>query len=155
MSTTVVRREVSTPTTSSPSTRSPSSQPSADRSPPDPAAIQRRLAAALPTVGVQAGTSQSRAPNPDTATYHGLIRSTLERHWNKPTSVPPGREALVRLRISPDGSLTALGLARPSGDSALDQSALEAVSRAGKLPRPLPEGLGNPDYEVVVNFKLD
>ncbi|GAB4246776.1 MAG: hypothetical protein OHK005_12710 [Candidatus Methylacidiphilales bacterium] len=113
------------------------------------------MAAALPTVGVTAGTGQGRPGTVDASSYHALIRSTLERNWVKPTGVPLGREALVRVRIQSDGTVTPLGISRSSGDATLDGSALEAVRRTGRLSRPLPEGLGNPDYEVVVNFKLE
>lgn len=121
----------------------------------DPATIQKRLAAALPTVGVTAGTGQGRPGIVDASSYHALIRSTIERNWSKPTDVAPGREALVRVRIQPDGTVMPLGIFRSSGEASLDTSALEAVRKTSRLPRPLPDGLGNPDYEVVVNFKLD
>jgi protein TonB len=83
------------------------------------------------------------------------VKSVLERNWTKPTLHSPVGEAFIRIRINPDGSLTPLGISRSSGNAILDESALAAVRAARTVGKPLPEGLGSPNYEVVVNFKLD
>lgn len=69
--------------------------------------------------------------------YLQQVQSRITGNWNRMTSAQ-GR-VQIYFRINQDGSLDAIRVEIPSGNAALDQSALLAVKRSNPLPR-LPEG---------------
>lgn len=113
-------------------------------------------------VGVQGGrgTGNLGSPNGSTADrdfYNALIKDTLERQWRKPAMISKDSlKTMVTVRISPDGTVTFVGIASSSGDTQMDNSVRDAVKAAPRLSRPLPEGMANSgsDYVVPVNFEL-
>ena len=76
------------------------------------------------------------------ATWGGQIIARIERA--RPRVNGAGQVTLT-LRIGRDGTLNGLGVARSSGNQALDEAALTAVRRAGRFPA-APEGLRDASY---------
>jgi TonB family protein len=122
---------------------------------PSASDIRGQLSKGLQSVGVVGGTGSGAAGSPDGSAYNALIKKTLVGNWSKPAASGGSLKTLVKIRVRPDGTVELVGLSGSSGDKAMDQSVLDAVRASGRLAKPLPEGLGSPDYEVVVNFQLD
>lgn len=121
--------------------------------PIDTETLKKRLENKLSAVGVSNPDSTSNpASHPDASGYHALIKETVKSHWRRKTSTE-GLEAFLSIRIRSDGTLIFLGVKKSSGDLAFDASVIEAVKAVGKLPAPLPTGLGSPDYKVTINFR--
>ena len=96
------------------------------------------------------------------ARYHALIKDAITRHWQRPRQTteqaasPENRlETAICVRIQPDGTLEFVEISNPSGNAEMDDSVRQAAESVGKLPEPLPAGLGAPDYEVTIQFKLE
>ena len=70
------------------------------------------------------------------------IQARVER--SRPRVRAQGTVTLT-LRVDRSGQLLALGVSRGSGDTALDQAALQAVRQAGRFPA-APAGLTNAHY---------
>jgi len=136
----------------------------ASKTPPGPSAadIKSRLTAAVPGEAPGSGgdgAGMEGRPDgiaDDFSWYRALIKQTVQAKWKKPP-IPSGEKIIteVAIRIAPDGTVTFLNLSKPSGDAAMDASVEAAVRSAAKLPRPLPDGLGTPDYTVIIQFKLE
>lgn len=101
-------------------------------SPEELAAISRReLAAAVdaePSVPVAVTAEQM------SASYAGLIRSTVVNYWSRPPSARNGMEALLGIQLIPTGEIISVRVLRSSGSTAFDRSALNAVEKAGSFP---------------------
>jgi TonB family protein len=69
--------------------------------------------------------------------YLQQVQGRITGNWNRMSSVQ-GR-VQIYFRIKRDGSLEGIRVEIPSGNGALDQSAMLAVKRSDPLPR-LPEG---------------
>ncbi len=136
----------------------------APQGPPAPSAadIKSRLAASVPGEAPGSGgdgAGMEGRPDgiaDDFSWYRALIKQTVQAKWKKPP-IPAGEKIVteVSIRIAPDGTVTFLNLSKPSGDAAMDTSVEAAVRAAAKIPRPLPPGLGTPDYTVIIQFKLE
>lgn len=127
---------------------------------PSEGEIQSELKKGLQNVGVSNGSESGHGmlgrPDGQASWYHTLIRETFLKHWQKPQLPGAAKlETLVSIRIAPDGGVTFLGVSQSSGNAAMDESVRKAASAVTKLSQPLPSGLGHPDYEVTVNFRLD
>lgn len=96
--------------------------------------------------------SQSGPTPNEIAAYRALIKRILYASWTRPTGLNSKLEATVDVRVQPDGALELVGLRESSGHDRFDQSALAAVRSVRKIPRPLPAGMGDPDYLVPVIF---
>ena len=95
-----------------------------------------------------------RAPG-DTVDF-GPYMADLERHikrcWHSPISVID-RRAVVRFKISANGQISDLRLAKSSGQADLDQSCLKAIKDAAPM-RGLPIGAADPvDIEFTFNYR--
>lgn len=136
----------------------------APQGPPAPSAadIKSRLAASVPGEAPGSGgdgAGMEGRPDgiaDDFSWYRALIKQTVQAKWKKPP-IPSGEKIIteVSIRIAPDGTVTFLNLSKPSGDAAMDASVKAAVRAAVRIPRPLPPGLGAPDYTVIIQFKLE
>ncbi|MCC7519309.1 MAG: TonB C-terminal domain-containing protein [Verrucomicrobiae bacterium] len=126
----------------------------------DPQAFARRLltrmrgSEGLVTAKGATGTGTGGAgqPNPF-AWYFNRIFQEMYAAWQPPFGLEEGRVSRVLIRIEKNGTISKVSLAAPSGDSAMDDSALAAAHRVKKLP-PLPEGLGGAFAEITVHFKV-
>ncbi len=129
---------------------------------PSAATIKSRLSAAVPGEAPGSGgegAGMEGRPDgiaDDFSWYRALIKQTVQAKWKKPP-IPSGEKIITAaaIRIAPDGTVTFLNLSQPSGDAAMDASVEAAVRAAAKIPRPLPPGLGSPDYTVIIQFKLE
>ena len=134
------------------------------KAPPGPSAadIKSRLSAAVPGEAPGSGgdgAGMEGRPDgvaDDFSWYRALIKQTVQAKWKKPP-IPSGEKIIteVAIRIAPDGTVSFLNVSKPSGDAAMDASVEAAVRAAAKIPRPLPDGLGSPDYTVIIQFKLE
>ncbi len=127
-------------------------QPAAPQQPATPA--PDRTAAGTGS-GETQGATPTPAPQPGlspgqiqslVAQWGGQIQARIAR--SRPSVDGTGR-AIVRLSVAPNGRLVALGIARSSGNSAVDQAALSAVQRAGRFPR-APRQLTDASYSFSV-----
>lgn len=84
------------------------------------------------------------------AQWGGQIMARIER--SRPRVRGTGQVG-VNLRLSPDGQLSGLSVARSSGDPALDAAALSAVRGAGRFPA-APEGLTEASYSFSVPIRF-
>ena len=156
------KKKVSASTTS-PETKTSSSS-SKSNEPPGPSVsdIKSRLASKIPgETGGGGGNGAGNAGRPDGVAddfswYRALIKQCIQASWKKPP-IPAGERIYteVEVKISESGAVTFLRISRPSGDPAMDASVEQAVRSTPRLPKPLPAGLGSPDYTVIVQFKLE
>ena len=140
--------------TSSPKSTAPAGPTASD--------IKNRLASKLPAEeGGGGGDGAGNAGRPDGVAddfswYRALIKQSIQSAWKKPP-IPAGEKIYteVEIKIAFDGSVTFIKLSRPSGDPAMDASVEQAVRSTPRLAKPLPSGLGSPDYIVIIQFKLE
>jgi len=140
--------------TSSPKSTAPSGPTASD--------IQNRLTSKLPAEqGGGGGDGAGNAGRPDGIAddfswYRALIKQSIQSAWKKPP-IPAGEKIYteVEIKIAPSGAVTFQKISRPSGDPAMDASVEQAVRSTPRLPKPLPNGLGSPDYTVIIQFKLE
>ena len=124
--------------------------------------IKNRLASKLPAEqGGGGGDGAGNAGRPDGVAddfswYRALIKQSIQSAWKKPP-IPAGEKIYteVEIKIALDGSVTFIKLSRPSGDPAMDASVEQAARSTPRLAKPLPPGLGSPDYTVIIQFKLE
>ena len=144
--------------TESKSTSTQSREPSG----PSASDIKSRLASKIPAEpGGGGGDGAGNAGRPDGVAddfswYRALIKQSIQSAWKKPP-IPAGEKIYteVEIKISEAGAVTFVRISRPSGDPAMDNSVEQAVRSTPRLPKPLPAGLGSPDYTVIIQFKLE
>jgi colicin import membrane protein len=88
-----------------------------------------------PAPGATPGAGAAAQSSGPSAGYAGRLRAYL-----KPKLVYTGRNigsspAVVRVRVAPDGTILARELIKSSGQADWDQAVLDAIDRAGILPR--------------------
>ncbi|MEM9398939.1 MAG: TonB family protein [Verrucomicrobiota bacterium] len=116
-----------------------------------PAQIQSRLQKTLNTSSTTApSTSKRKASSANW--YNGLIKSSIERVWQKPENAS-ALEAYVQVRIKPDGTIIFERISTSSGQHVFDQSLVDAIRQLARIPQPLPDDLGSPDYQIILNFR--
>lgn len=89
--------------------------------------------------------------------YYQQVHDRLYEAWvHPPEAVNWDRRqfATVVIKVARNGEIVAVRLLTPSGNRAMDESALAAVHNVGRLP-PLPEGLGGATADITVNFQLE
>ncbi len=69
-----------------------------------------------------------------TASYIALIARAVEDNWSRPPSARNGMEAELLLQLIPTGEVVSVTLARGSGNTAFDRSAVNAVEKAAEFP---------------------
>ncbi|MEM6883720.1 MAG: energy transducer TonB [Verrucomicrobiota bacterium] len=100
-------------------------------------------------------TARSTASSSTINSYHLRIKNALDRAWRRPLGMPTMLQAQVTLKILPDGTIVFIRLAQSSGNQAMDDSVVQATKTAGKVSKPLPAGMGSPDYQVTINFNYN
>ena len=149
--------------TSSASTESKSiSTQSREPAGPSASDIKSRLASKIPgEAGGGGGDGAGNAGRPDGVAddfswYRALIKQSIQSAWKKPP-IPAGEKIYteVEIKISEAGAVTFLRISHPSGDPSMDASVEQAVRSTPRLAKPLPSGLGSPDYTVIIQFKLE
>ena len=132
--------------------------------PPGPSVsdIKNRLASKIPAEsGGGGGDGAGNAGRPDGIAndfswYRALIKQSIQSAWKKPP-IPAGEKISteVEVKIAGSGNVTFLRISKPSGDPVMDASVEQAVRSTPRLAKPLPAGLGSPDYTVIIQFKLE
>lgn len=85
--------------------------------------------------------------------YSTMLRTHIERNWNRPPSARPGIDCTVQVTQLPSGDVVSARVVRCNGDDAVVRSIEAAVLRASPLPLPRNRAL----FERVLNihFKPD
>ncbi|NBR71655.1 MAG: TonB family protein [Proteobacteria bacterium] len=156
------KKKVAIPTSATPTDDKASSSQSREPAGPSVSDIKSRLASKIPgEAGGGGGDGAGNAGRPDGVAddfswYRALIKQSIQSAWKKPP-IPAGEKIYteVEIKISDSGLVTFLRISRPSGDPAMDASVEQAVRSTPRLPKPLPAGLGSPDYTVIIQFKLE
>ena len=148
----------------SPASTESKSTSTQSREPAGPSAsdIKSRLASKIPgEAGGGGGDGSGNAGRPDGVAddfswYRALIKQSIQSAWKKPP-IPAGEKIYteVEIKISESGAVTFLRISHPSGDPSMDTSVEQAVRSTPRLAKPLPSGLGSPDYTVIIQFKLE
>ena len=149
---------VSSPNQDSKTTSQTSSEPTG----PSVSDIKNRLSSKIPAEsGGGGGDGTGNAGRPDGVAddfswYRALIKQSIQSAWKKPP-IPAGEKIYteVEIKISESGAVTFLRISHPSGDPSMDTSVEQAVRSTPRLAKPLPAGLGSPDYTVIIQFKLE
>jgi len=156
------KKKVSVSTSSATTETKATSTQSHEPAGPSASDIKNRLASKIPgETGGGGGDGAGNAGRPDGIAddfswYRALIKQCIQSSWKKPP-IPAGEKVYteVEIKISESGAVTFLRISRPSGDPAMDSSVEQAVRSTPRLPKPLPAGLGSPDYTVIIQFKLE
>lgn len=119
-------------------------------------AKQKPKATQQPQAEQKAATAASKGQVKSLISRWGAqIRKKVERRKAYPKAARGAEGSLtVRLSITRGGGLAGVSVTRSSGNAALDQAAVQAVSRAGSFPA-APEGLTDAQYSFTlqVSFK--
>ncbi len=83
--------------------------------------------------------------------YYNTVGSMVRSEWIFPGQAVPGLQAIVTIKIAPDGKLLAMRVERASGNTLFDQSAIKAVEKVGDFP-PLPEDIDKDYLEIGIRF---
>ncbi len=136
--------------------------------PPEPVRVDRKPPAPRTTAAPrsrQKSAPVARAPSPGAAASPGAIASWRDRVVSRlqnakryPGSSEARREqgvVTLSFTVNRNGGVTARGIARSSGYSALDQEVLAMVARAAPFP-PFPEGMpqASVSLSVPIRFSL-
>jgi TonB family protein len=68
------------------------------------------------------------------ASYAALIQQTVINYWSRPPSARNGMETLLSIQLIPTGEVVSVSVVKGSGNNAFDQSAVNAVKKAGNFP---------------------
>jgi colicin import membrane protein len=66
--------------------------------------------------------------------FAALIQSTVVNYWSRPPSARNGMEALLSIQLIPTGEVVSVQILKSSGNTAFDNSAVNAVRKAGAFP---------------------
>jgi len=94
---------------------------------------QRQRAEAEAQRQAQANAAASSAENDIVSQYMALIQQLIQENWVIPPSARNGMAALVEIRTTPIGDITAYTIIQSSGDPTFDRSVLQAVASVGNL----------------------
>lgn len=78
--------------------------------------------------------------------YLGIISGLIRQNWNIPDTVPKNLEAVVSVRILPNGQIIIEGFEKNSGNMLFDASVIKALKNSSPLPPP--------KAEVVVGLRF-
>lgn len=68
------------------------------------------------------------------ASFAALIQGTVVNYWSRPPSARNGMEALLSIQLIPTGEVVSVQILKSSGNTAFDNSAVNAVRKAGSFP---------------------
>lgn len=121
-----------------------------------PAVGLKREAAAGKTfpgaTGGQSGLSPRALQQIDI--YKAEVAYEIQKHWafsEQLAGDTPGLEAVLVIKILPNGTISDIWFEKRSGNRYLDESAYKAVQKSNPLPR-LPEGYLRPFYNLGLVF---
>lgn len=91
--------------------------------------------------------ASSNASSPKVSSnYLGIISGLIRQNWNIPDTVPKNLEAVVSVRILPNGQIIIEGFEKNSGNMLFDASVIKALKNSSPLPPP--------KAEVVVGLRF-
>lgn len=106
--------------------------------------------------GIKSGQGEGSPGSPNGVEnapwYDTYIGIQLKKNWAQPVA-EGALVTSVSVRILADGTVQFMRITKPSGNTAMDQSVVNAVQSVRKLGNPPPPGLPNP-YDRVVKFEL-
>ncbi len=70
------------------------------------------------------------------ADYYDRLTAVVGRNWLLPSGIRRGLSSELLIQLDATGQVTAVQIARPSGDNAFDRAAVAAVQRTSPLPLP-------------------
>jgi len=94
----------------------------------------------------QVGSSGSIKGGGVSSSYLGLISGLIRQKWSIPETVPKNLEAIVSVRILPNGQVVIEGFEKHSGNALFDSSVIKALKNSSPLPPP--------KGEVVVGLRF-
>ncbi len=120
--------------------------------------LKRRLASLEKKVkgqkgGVAGQGGASGGLNDQLRLYARLIWIKVRRNWHFPESLlnKGDVEAIISIKIAPDGRIISKRFEKTSGFPAFDRSVLKAISDSNPLP-PLPRSIGKGPIEIGIRF---
>jgi colicin import membrane protein len=84
--------------------------------------------------------------------FDDLIRSRAAEGWARPPSARKGMTVVLQIGMLPDGTVTSVSIAKSSGDTPFDSSAVAAVKNIGRLTEM--QGLKPSDFSPYRSFKM-
>jgi TolA protein len=99
------------------------------------------------------GRGGGRVKSLEWIAYRQRIITTVKERWSNAIK-RPGLLTTVRFRIARDGTISAIQVARASGNAVYDQTAVAAVERVKQLPPP-PPAYADEFAEFEINFHGD
>ncbi|MCX7771359.1 MAG: TonB C-terminal domain-containing protein [Proteobacteria bacterium] len=79
-------------------------------------------------------------------TYLSLISSLIREKWTIPETVPKNLEAIITVKILPNGQAIIEGFEKKSGNALFDASVIRAINNATPLP--------SPNTEIIVGLRF-
>ncbi|MCS7215171.1 MAG: TonB C-terminal domain-containing protein [Thermodesulfovibrio sp.] len=73
--------------------------------------------------------------------YLAVISGLIRNQWNIPETVPKNLEAVISIRILPNGQIVIEGFEKSSGNTLFDSSVIRALRNSSPLPPPKAEVL--------------
>jgi len=132
-------KQVTKPAPAKPEPAKPTPAP-AKVEPEEPRMSQEELAAITRAdlaraVAEEEGAAAAAATSSEmAASYASLIQQTVINYWSRPPSARNGMEVLLSIQLIPTGEVVSATVLQSSGNSAFDQSAINAVKKAGSFP---------------------
>lgn len=102
--------------------------------------------------------SPSSAARVDMSAVDAAVIDAFRTYWVHPTAMNSAgtpREVRMDVRIARDGTVLTSLLARASGQSQMDMSALRAAGLVKKIAVPLPAQFSGDSYEVQIHFQAE
>lgn len=96
-------------------------------------AQQRRDAELAAALAAEEQEMQALQDKQTTAGYLDYIAAEIESNWRRPPSARNGMTVLLSLHLLPTGEVDNVYVAKSSGDSHFDESAIRAVQRVGQF----------------------
>ncbi len=85
-------------------------------------------------------------------TFEDLILARASEGWARPPSAKKGMKVVLQINMLPDGTMKSVSVARSSGDTPYDNSAVAAVKNVGRLPEM--QGLRPSDFQQYSSFRM-
>lgn len=84
--------------------------------------------------------------------FDDLIRQLVSQNWSRPPTARNGMSVVVQINMLPDGTITNATVAKSSGDTAFDNSAVTAVRNVGRIVEM--QGVSPADFAPYRSFKM-